>query len=218
MDSKDRNIKHWSSTFGENYIFRNPRTVEEYEQVYKTQTGKRRFHLLHDMIFCTDYSSHIDKVLEVGCNIGLQLELMYRLGFKQLYGVDVNQKAINSAKTKPYLCCMYGEAQDLPFKDDYFDLVFTSGLLIHIPPEQLTKVLYEICRTSKKYIMGYEYFNDKEIMIPYRGKNNMLWKNDWVKQYLEVFPGLEVLQEVKIPLKDNSGNYDIFFLLEKPIV
>jgi SAM-dependent methyltransferase len=38
-------------------------------------------------------------------------------------------------------------ARELPFRDAWFDLVFTVGLLIHIPEESLPLVMSEVVRT-----------------------------------------------------------------------
>ena len=36
-----------------------------------------------------------------------------------------------------------GVARDLPFRDDFFDLTFTCGVLIHQPKESLREVMAE---------------------------------------------------------------------------
>lgn len=48
-----------------------------------------------------------------------------------------------------------GTADDIPFRDGYFDLVFTSGVLIHINPQSIGKVLREIYRCSNSLYLGY---------------------------------------------------------------
>jgi len=47
---------------------------------------------------------------------------------------------------------IHGVADDIPFKDGYFDMVFTSGVLIHISPGNINRVLDEIYRCSREYI------------------------------------------------------------------
>jgi len=48
-----------------------------------------------------------------------------------------------------------GSVFDIPFKDKYFDMVFTAGVLIHVSPSDIKKVLKEIYRCSTKYIWGH---------------------------------------------------------------
>ena len=44
-----------------------------------------------------------------------------------------------------------GNASKLPFEDNSMDLVFTSGVLIHISPDDLLQACSEIHRVSRKY-------------------------------------------------------------------
>lgn len=95
------------------------------------------------------------RILEVGSNIGLQLDLLQKMGFKYLYGIEINEEAIEISKQLTRnIFITKGSAFDIPYKDNYFDLVFTSGVLIHIAPQDIKEALKEIYRVSKKYIWG----------------------------------------------------------------
>jgi hypothetical protein len=63
--------------------------------------------------------------------------------------------------------------------------VFTSGLLIHIHPQDIKAVMKEIYRCSKMFIIGNEYWHNEFKEVPYRGKKNMLWKADYANLYLK---------------------------------
>ena len=69
--------------------------------------------------------------------------------------------------------------------DEVFDLVFTSGVLIHINPENLEQVYENLMKLTKKYFLLIEYFNRTPVEIPYRGENGLLWKRDFGKHFLE---------------------------------
>ncbi|MBA7689247.1 hypothetical protein ES703_97751 [subsurface metagenome] len=59
-----------------------------------------------------------------------------------------------------------GNIFDILYKDNYFDLILTAGVLIHINPEDLLKALKEIFRVTKKYYLMLEYNEDyKEFKI-----------------------------------------------------
>jgi len=79
-------------------------------------------------------------------------------------------------------------ADDIPFKDGYFDMVFTSGVLIHISPGNINRVLDEIYRCSREYIWGFEYYADDYTEVNYRGHESLLWKTNFPKLYLDRFP------------------------------
>jgi ubiquinone/menaquinone biosynthesis C-methylase UbiE len=106
---------------------------------------------------------------------------------------------------------------DIPFKDKTFDLVFTSGLLIHIAPRDIKKVMSEIYRCTKKYIWGLEYYSAKYVEINYREHNNLLWKADFSKLYRDTFTDLEMVREERLRYTYDS-NVDSMFLLKKTMV
>ncbi|MGB9876962.1 MAG: class I SAM-dependent methyltransferase [bacterium] len=87
----------------------------------------------------------IDKVLDVGCGTGGNLSLFN--GF--VVGVDVSMKALSLARRrkKDALLCL-GQAENLPFKDNSFDLVLALDLLEHLPDDM--KGLSEMHRVLKK--------------------------------------------------------------------
>jgi len=196
----------WEGKFGSEYTKRNMNV--DIDLLYLERFGVTRSALNKEFLGVLDLD--ID-VLEVGCNQGDMLEYLKRMGFGNLYGVDVNDYALNKAERKG-LRVIKADANDLPFMDGAFDLVFTSGLLIHIPPSKLKKVMNEIVRCSGRYVWGYEYYSPKSTEVVYRGNSNMLWKNDFAKLYKKL--GLSLVKERRLPyLKEDL--VDTMFLMEK---
>ena len=72
-------------------------------------------------------------------------------------------------------------------------MAFTSGVLIHIHPDDLLDSMGEIHRVAKRYVVCIEYFSDKPEMIPYRGHDDRLFKRDFGSYYLDNFPDLSVV-------------------------
>ncbi len=158
----------------------------------------------------------IRRTLEVGCNIGIQLNHLQHLGFEKLYGVEIQEDAVERSKRHTrHIHIIQGSAFDIPFKDAYFDLVFTNGVLIHIHPKDLKAAMSEIVRCSRKYISGFEYFSDKQQEIPYRGKKGALWKADFPKLYQQLFPSLKLLSCTKYPYLHRPDLCDVSFLFQK---
>ena len=81
-------------------------------------------------------------------------------------------------------------ASAIDFPDGVVDLAFTSGVLIHIPPEDLETSCREIYRCARRFIVCIEYFADKPETIAYRGKSELLFKRDFGAYWLEIFPSL----------------------------
>ena len=159
----------------------------------------------------------IDSVLEVGCNQGSQLVFLQRyLEIKDLYGIDIMPYAVEQAKRATNgINIIEGSALNIPFKDGFFDLVFTSGTLIHLHEDDLPQAMAEIYRCSRRFIWGFEYYFDKRREIQYRGQTNFIWKEDFCRRYMELFPDLRPVREKKYLYLDGSGNVDQMFLLEK---
>jgi len=141
--------------------------------------------------------------------------MLQSMGFNDLYGIELQQIAVDiSKKHTKNINIIQGSALDLPFKDKYFDLVYTTGVLIHISPDNIDQVMGEISRVSKKYIWGLEYYNEDYIAIKYRGNENLLWKGNFPKIYMEKFPDLSLIKEKKYPYV-NEKVEDQMYLLSK---
>ena len=209
-------LQEWGKEFGNEYTQRNLFTAKEVEDSYLLKYGFTRTSM--NKLFL-DFLDRDIRILEVGTNVGLQLNLLSKLGFKNLYGIEINPSAIeisHKINERLPIYIIRASAFDIPFKDEWFDLVFTSGVLIHIHPNDMINAAKEIDRCTKKYIWCFEYFTlegYKEII--YRGKANLLWKTDFKKIFLDNFSELNLLKEQLFPYNNEPDLIDQMFLLEK---
>lgn len=202
----------WSSDFGNAYTARNPQSIEEMESLYARDYGVSRLSMNEAFLGSLDRSI---RILEVGANIGTQLEILRRMGFTNSVGVDVNAFAVQEAKRLyPDVKVIEGSAFELPFTDLEFDLTYMSGVLIHISPDDMGRAMDELYRTSKKYIWGFEYYAPELVALEYRGNEGLLWKRDFCQEYLKRFPDLKLVKEQKYLMTDGK-NVSQMFLLEK---
>ena len=214
MSKINKQMKEWIGDFGKKYTNRNALTLDEMNEMYREKFGISREDL--NNLFIDKMNRNI-KILEIGSNIGNQLLLFQKMGYKNLYGIEINKYAVEFSKSRTKnINIIQGSAFDIPFKDKYFDLVFTSGLLIHIPPPDIEMVMREIHRCAKEYIWGFEYYADKYTEIIYRKKKNLLWKANFSKIYLGLFDDLELMKEKKLKYL-NDNNIDSMFLLKKKV-
>jgi pseudaminic acid biosynthesis-associated methylase len=208
-------IVKWSGEFGKEYTKRNKMTIEDMEYMYKKRYGINRKQMNEEFL------SKLDKdvrVLEVGCNIGNQLALLKEMGFENLYGMEVSDYAFEIAKRRTEtqgISFIKGNAFELPFKAGFFDMVFTSGVLIHISPDDIKNAVSEIYRCSNKYIWGLEYYAASYQKVVYKGHKNLLWKTDFARIYMDNFPDLKLVKEKKYVYRDDKHLTDEMFLLEK---
>lgn len=203
----------WSGDFGREYTERNIYGPIELDKFYMDTYGVSRTDM--NLLFLDKMDKDNCRILEIGCNVGNQLRLLQEMGFKNLYGIELQNYAVERAKElTSNINIIQASAEDIPFKDGFFDLVFTSGVLIHISPENVVKILDEIHRCSKKYIWGFEYYSEDYAEIKYRDKENILWKTDFCNLYLERFKDLKTFEKVNYKYSNNH-NIDCMFLLEK---
>jgi len=203
----------WLGNFGQDYTERNILDPDKIDEVYRANFNISKTSM--NETFLKDLNLENKKILEIGCNVGNQLRLLQKMGYKNLYGIELQPYAVQRAKdlTKG-INIIQGEADDIPFKDEYFDLVFTSGVLIHIAPENLKNIMKEIIRCSKKYIWGFEYYSETFIEVNYRENSNAMWKCDYAQEYIKKNPELKIVKENRYKHVNNS-NVDSMFLLSK---
>jgi spore coat polysaccharide biosynthesis protein SpsF len=173
--------KLWGSDFGNAYIDRN------------ADTAVARAPFWNDLL----NRFKVERALEVGCNIGANLRwLSEKIPPIEVYGVDVNERALALMRAElPRVNAIWSPARALPFRDAWFDLVFTSGVLIHQPEATLPVVMSEINRCSSKYVLCMEYFAEKTIEVSYRGQTGALFKRNYGQIYSEMFPELRLVEQ-----------------------
>lgn len=206
-------LSQWKEEFGNQYTIRNFSTLEEFEQSYVKKYGTSKTMMFEE--FMSDKSKDI-KILEVGCNIGLQLQCLCSLGFKNLYGIEPQSFALYLAKTQSTFNYAPGNIFDIPFKNEYFDLVLISGVFIHIRPDDLYEAMKEVIRCTKKYILIFEYYSDKIEEIEYHGEKNLLWKAPYADLFVKNFDNVMINKQKKYKYLDND-NVDEMTLLRKVV-
>jgi SAM-dependent methyltransferase len=97
--------------------------------------------------------------LEIGCNAGRNLNYLYRLGYRDLTGVEINAQSVHETlrETFPALyeagSWHIGNAADeiRGMPDKRYDVVFSIAVLEHIPPSDMS-LFRDMVRVSRKYI------------------------------------------------------------------
>jgi pseudaminic acid biosynthesis-associated methylase len=202
----------WMGEFGREYTDRNDHSPDELDRFYQENYGVSRRKLNEP--FLSGISKQT-RILEVGCNTGTQLLMLQEMGYSSLYGIEIQDYALERAKARlPRAELRQASALSIPYPEKYFDLVFTSGVLIHIGPSDLAGVLGEIHRCSKKWIWGFEYYAPQPTEIQYRGHEQLLWKRDFAKSYCDEFADLELVKEERVAYLQDR-NVDSMFLLKR---
>lgn len=186
-------MKNWQGDVGKKYTERNLCSLEEMENLNTEYYGMSRSGM--NSLFLDDMDRSL-RILEIGCNIGNQLLCLQKMGFTDLSAVEIEPYAMKIAKARlEDVEIREASVFELPFKPGSFDLVFTSGVLIHISLSDIEKALAEIHRCTQTYIWGFEYYAETCEEIEWHGKRNMLWRNDIAKLYQQQFKDLDLVRE-----------------------
>ena len=105
------------------------------------------------------------KILDIGCGKGyLLFDFLKVLPNAQIYGIDISQYALKNSKHEISDRLSFGNAKDLPFEDNYFDLVISINTLHCLEAPDLFLALKEMERVGKsnKYICVESYRNEIE--------------------------------------------------------
>jgi SAM-dependent methyltransferase len=98
------------------------------------------------------------RLLDVGCGNGF-----FTFYFNKIcdaYGIDYSKKMLQMNPVKKTFLM---DAADLKFEDNSFDVVFCHALLHHV--EKIVKVIQEMRRVSKKYVIILEPNRNNPLMF-----------------------------------------------------
>ncbi len=191
----------WAGAFGDAYIERNRSAGDVYAPFWRAILD----------------TYPVQRVLEVGCNVGANLRwIAERLPAHNVFGIDVNAAALDELRIAiPGVSALLGPARVLPFRDAWFDLVFTMGVLIHQPDSTLPLVMSEIVRCSRRFVLCGEYYAKQTIEVPYRGQDGALFKRDYGGLYRDLFPELRLVQHQFLGRDEGCDDVTVW-LFEKP--
>lgn len=123
--------------------WKSKRVVEKFYNIHNVNQ-KDIFHRINSNLF-SNYVEKNDKVLDVGCGTGRLLNIL-REQSNQCYGLDVSEEMISKISDKKNL--FVGSVFDMPFEDNFFDVVTSMDLMVHF--EDVEKILKEKLRVTKK--------------------------------------------------------------------
>tara|TARA_X000000950_G_scaffold262452_2_gene333714 strand:+ start:1591 stop:2202 length:612 start_codon:yes stop_codon:yes gene_type:complete len=203
MNYKTEQEKFWANQFGTDYIKRN-----DSEIILNSKIN------MWKKIFSS--TNNVKSVIELGCNIGLNLVAIKKLFPKiKLSGYEINKEAVK--KAEKFNVGKITKASILEkIEFDKADLCFTACVLIHINPKYLRNVYENLVHASTRYILVAEYYNPVPIKVKYRGYENRLFKRDFAGDLIENY-NLKLIDYGFIYKRDNLAPQDdiTWFLLEK---
>ena len=142
------------------------------------------------------------KILDIGCAKGFMMhDLSLVIPKAEIIGVDISNYAINNCIDSMENNISYANANNLPFEDNYFDLVISINTLHNLPLIDCKQSLREMTRVSKKdsFVMNDAWTNDS-------GREAMLKWNLTALTYMSTTAWEDLFKEVEY-----TGDYYWFF-------
>ena len=175
MNSRNEQEKFWETTYSKDYIrknsdFNHELLIKGWEQILKSVSTP-------------------SNILEFGANIGRNIEALnhiYPNVAKTAIEISSDASSILRQNFSD-LNVKNSSILDSEIENNSFDLTFTMGVLIHIPPHNLLQNLEKIILSSNRYVVIGEYFNRTPVSITYQGEEDKLFKRDFGKFVLENF-------------------------------
>lgn len=145
-------------------------------------------------IIFSKYVDKQDQILDLGCGAGRTTINLYRRGYKNITGLDISDGLLGIAKEYADISgfdieFILGDAVDLSFDNEVFDVVFFSynGLMC-IPNSKnrlnALKEVYRVLRPKGKFIFTAHDRDDAEEFADFWEEEKQIWKENKQDQRL----------------------------------
>ena len=192
-------------------------TKQYFEQVLR----KRSFYEVPWLFEIFPFASTLGKkVLEVGCGAGYDAYEFCRKG--AIYtGVDITPE--NIERTRKHLDLYeltgdirQGDAERLDFPDELFDIVFSNGVLHHVPDiEQSLKEIHRVLREGGEFWLTLYHRNSIFYRISLGLWDHLLCGGFLRQSFRERLQQIEVTTSAMLPLVNAYSKREVANMLER---
>jgi len=164
---------------------------------------------------------HARSFLELGCGSGRNLLFIsMNIPDAEISGIDINPKAIEIARSNissQAKSIRIGSIYDTKqFKDNSIDIVFTSGVLMHVPHYKVHGVVKEMYRIARLAVINFELHGPSHAFDYHRYPRN------YEKLYASIFENSQISYEI-FPKGDyrTAGTYSFnhaLLVLKKELI
>jgi ubiquinone/menaquinone biosynthesis C-methylase UbiE len=132
---------------------------------FSSQVYQRELHESNRWLLDRMREARPTQIFEVGCGFGRNLKMLREgLGYPcWLAGMDVSHHLLVKVQSEvggrvPLVC---GDIRRLPLPDRAFEAVFTHGVLMHVPPQDIREAILELVRVTRKTLWCIEEYVPK---------------------------------------------------------
>lgn len=154
-----------------------------YDNNIKGQHARNLYPVLLEKLSGITYNTFLD----LGCGTGAVIKAILDMGSnKKAYGIDLSENMLQVAKEKleDRATLTLGDAENLPYEDSFFDVVYCNDSFHHYPaPDKVVAEVHRVLKPGGTFIIG-----DCWQPLLIRGIMNafMKWSNEGdVKMYSE---------------------------------
>lgn len=151
----------------------------------------------YNLLFLKKYHTELnlnDEILDIGCGHYRNLHLFYKIGFKNLNGIDKYLPDPNSNRQDVDFSVNFIQediVNGLPYQDKSFNIVLCNFVLMFIEPAAIKYVIDEILRVTQEFciIETQKQFN--------KSKNSEMKDYDfqYIATYIETNTEFEVIDK-----------------------
>lgn len=108
---------------------------------------------LDDWVYTRNLPIKRDNVLEIGCGSGHLLKVLSNY-FRECCGIDSSKKMIELAQKKDSrFKLIVGNAEELPYRDEYFDYVVSHTTFHHLNQKKATEEVKRVLKRGGKFVL-----------------------------------------------------------------
>lgn len=176
-------LTDWRGPQGAAWADRNPTSAWATDDSWLIRYGMRKTDLVREMLELVPRET---SWLELGCSTGAHLRCLNVAGFPNGFGLDVSFPALQAC---PKGAVVLADGCHLPFADQSWDGITTSGGLMHVGPLHpfLVDCLREIDRVARRWLFSIELRTDEPSEIRF-GPNGMLMPSAWTYPWEHLLP------------------------------
>ena len=187
MNLQNKSENYWKKTL-------NPvrRQISYFDEYFESDIGKKSLEYRINILL--NQKESVESFLDIGCGYGaFSYELHNRNNNLKLAGIDISGEAIDFCKTKienaKFVQDKFENINE-HFTENSYDVVYSSGVMIHQSPDSLSSLIDNLIRIGKKYIIHFEDIGggellsgDKELNPKWRESDQLLWRNNLIETY-----------------------------------
>jgi len=147
---------------------------------------------LDDWVYLRNLSKNKGRVLDIGCGSGNLLAKLDKY-FDSAFGIDISENLIHIAKEKyPKLNLVVGDANILPYENEYFDMVTSHTTFHHLDRAKAVEEVKRVLKPGGIALIIDVVYDDRKLMRPL---TKLLFRTIYSKVKLILLYGLKAASQ-----------------------